>query len=208
MLLTLIKNSLKQLPLEQFKQFYVQSVGPLRNHLRRLSGMNGEDLEDILQETFLQAARSWHGLQDHQAALAWLMTIGRRQLFRFFDQKTKTRIFQGDLDTTDDRGMGKMDHLGTTPETIVSGQSTTRIIHDLIAGIADETKQLAIRRYYLEEWSLPEIAAAQNINASTLTTWFSRFRETARQSLEPNKDEATSRPSLVSKPKNPKRALI
>lgn len=182
MILTILKKSLHLLPMPQFKRFYMESVEPLRRHLRKISGMKGEDLDDILQETYLQALKSWDSLQDPQAALGWLFTIGRRQLFRHYDQTSKQRQRHDETrvedleETSADRSLN--------PESSVGEQNTTRVIADMISMIPDPVRRTAVRRYYLEEWSLREIAAEQGVNPSTITTWLSRFRDNARQQLQ------------------------
>ncbi len=182
MILTIIKKSLHLLPMPQFKRFYMESVEPLRRHLRKISGMKSEDLDDILQETYLQALKSWDSLQDPQAALGWLLTIGRRQLFRHYDQTSKQRLRHHEtpveeLEETSSDG-------SHNPESKMGEQNTTRVIADMISMIPDPVRRTAVRRYYLEEWSLREIAAEQGVNPSTITTWLSRFRDNARQQLQ------------------------
>jgi hypothetical protein len=48
--------------------------------------------EDVMQETLLRAWRSFDSLQDRGAAKAWLLTIARRELARFFERKRLNEV--------------------------------------------------------------------------------------------------------------------
>jgi DNA-directed RNA polymerase specialized sigma24 family protein len=63
----------------------------------------------------------------------------------------------------------------------------------MIDEIPDETRRRAVRLFYLEEASLPEVSAATGVKVSTLTTWLSRFRAAARKALGAGDGPATKR---------------
>ncbi|MBT8141354.1 MAG: sigma-70 family RNA polymerase sigma factor [Gammaproteobacteria bacterium] len=42
---------------------------------------------DVAQETWLRAWRSWDKLRDGKAAKQWVLTIGRREFYRFLDRR-------------------------------------------------------------------------------------------------------------------------
>lgn len=84
---------------------------------RTIVGYHGEDAEDLAQQTFINAWRSWHGF-DGRNVTAWLGRImvnlhinGRRRLQRFppplfmndFDVPTDMRKFDGQDDQTPER---------------------------------------------------------------------------------------------------------
>ena len=56
----------------------LEREGPRLLAFARRSCGDGSDAEDIVQETFVRAVRSWHQLEDPGQARAWLYAIARR----------------------------------------------------------------------------------------------------------------------------------
>lgn len=158
------------------REFYAATVRPLAAHLHRLGLKHPQDLEDVLQETYLQAFKSLSELQDAQAALAWLMTIGRRQMARHLERGKRGP------DTCDA-------DLTILPSSVVPADidldarrlcSEVRAVH---ARLSCPKRKLAIDLYYFQEVPLPEVVQVTGVGASTLTTWLSRFRQEVRAAL-------------------------
>jgi RNA polymerase sigma-70 factor (ECF subfamily) len=55
----------------------------------RLTAGNGEEADDIVQETFLRAYRSWHTYERGSSARAWLFTIARNVFLRARERQTR-----------------------------------------------------------------------------------------------------------------------
>ena len=73
---------------------------------RRISG-NREDIEDLVQETFLEALQSLEGIQFPESFGAWLSTIAKRVLRRWIQEKQKQGV-QVVLDATPKDESGQM----------------------------------------------------------------------------------------------------
>lgn len=158
------------------RAFYDATVRPLASHLHKLGLRNPQDLEEVIQETYLEAYKSLASLQDAQAALAWLLTIGRRQLGRHLERK-KRDVETAEVDTT----------VLPSPAAPVDGAldarrlvAEVRAVH---ARLACPKRKLAIDLYYFQEVPLPEIVERLGVGASTVTTWLSRFRQEVRAAL-------------------------
>jgi RNA polymerase sigma-70 factor, ECF subfamily len=162
-----------------YQEFYRKSFKPLVAHLRRLGITNQVDLEDIVQETYLEAFKSWGTLKDSAAAIAWLLTIGRRQMFKHFRKQIEKQNYIYDNFELDEL----VDETIFCPAEAMESRSITKSILKEISMIKDERKKQAIQLFYLEDADLTDIADETGVNASTLTTWFSRFRQEMRKTL-------------------------
>lgn len=164
-----------------FQQFYRESVNPLAAHLRSLGLRNQCELEDIIQETYLEAYKALDSLKDSTKAVSWLLTIGRRAFFRSLrlkkDQRSATHEQLEENALSDDNAPEADDLVHN------SGLCST-ILADM-AAIQDPTRRQVIVMFFLEEASLPEIHTATGIGTSTLTTWISRFRIKVKPKLQP-----------------------
>lgn len=185
--------------LDSYRQFYRRSLRPLAAHLRALGARDQQDLEDVLQETFVEAFRSWSSLKDEGARLAWLFTIGRRQLWQHRTRNKRHLCAHATMSGGAPEVMaeGAMErHIATeaasdavaasSDDTLVHAlhtQSLTKQIKVMIDAIPDVHKREVITLFYLNDLALPDISAATGIKTSTLTTWLSRFREQARRAF-------------------------
>jgi len=162
----------------RFQELYKTTVRPLGSHLRSLGLHDVQDLEDVLQNTYLEAHKSFHTLRDQQAALAWLMTIGRRQYHLHLSRKIRHRQYlsaqdQGSLEA----GGQLVDRKIKPADDALHNLSLCQPVVRKIDAIADPKRQAAVRMFFLEDRSLKEIAGLTTTNISTLTTWISRFRK-------------------------------
>jgi RNA polymerase sigma-70 factor, ECF subfamily len=69
---------------------YERVVGQMRQDLYRYAlwlSRNPAAAEDIVQESLLRAWRGFDGLQDEDKARQWLVTIVRREFFRFKERQ-------------------------------------------------------------------------------------------------------------------------
>ncbi len=160
--------------LAQYKSFYQQTFPMVLGHLRRLGVRSEEDLEDIVQETYAEALKSWSSLKDRQAAPAWVLTIARRQLARYIQKKTGREW----LSLDENRDVEDAEE--HTLEEKVDRHLLCEAVIDKIRQVNPPEKRNAIRQFYLEGSSLKEIAQSSGKKVSTLTTWLGRFRETIK----------------------------
>jgi RNA polymerase sigma factor (sigma-70 family) len=64
----------------------------------RTFGLQAADAEDVLQQTFVELARSLPGLRNPERLEAWLVTTARRAALRTRSaERRRTRLFGGDL---------------------------------------------------------------------------------------------------------------
>ncbi|HYX33344.1 MAG TPA: RNA polymerase sigma factor [Oligoflexus sp.] len=170
-----------------FHRFYLNQVKALRGYFRRLGVSRPEQLDDLVQDTFLESYRCWDNLRCAKAARSWLFTIGRRQLARMI-KKGRDLV----LDSSDDEILTQAGYTPAQPEHELHAQRVCKIILRRLTQTESNTKRQALTAYFLEEKSFREIELDMKIKLSTLTTWCSRFRHECLISIE--KDQAQSKP--------------
>jgi len=82
-------------------------VGQLRQEIYRYALWLSRDptvAEDVVQESFLRAWRGFKGLQDEAKARQWLVTIVRREFFRFRERQREETMDPGLLAEIADDG--------------------------------------------------------------------------------------------------------
>lgn len=82
-------------------------VGQLRQDLYRYAlwlSRNPATAEDVVQESLLRAWRGFEGLQDEAKARQWLVTIVRREFFRFRERQREETTDPGILAEIADDG--------------------------------------------------------------------------------------------------------
>lgn len=168
-----------------FQAFYEATVQPLARHLQALGLRDQQELEDVLQNSYLEAHKSFVTIKDQKAALAWIMTIGRRQYGRYVEQKVRQRtlFLEGSFDQEQAIGAAPDRRIVPSDERLIA-EGLCRQILNLISRIENPKRQLAIQLFFLEDRSLKEIASATDTNVSTLTTWISRFRSEVQSETE------------------------
>ena len=154
---------------QQFETFYRATIKPLAAHLRQIGLTNPADLEEVLQDTYIEAHKCLHTLQEEDKALAWVFTIGRRQFFKWLNLHKKEwgKRIESEVEAVSDAD--QMQGL--------SHRSLVAQVMESLSALQNPVKREAIRLFYLEEWSLKEISESTNTKVSTLTTWMNRFRE-------------------------------
>jgi len=181
----------KTLPSSSFREFYERTLPPLCRHLQALGLRYGEDLEDVLQNTYLQAHTSFHELREPRAELAWLFTIGRRQYARYVARRVRTRrVFADPCPDQDALAMDVADLRAALGDDELITKGLCKQILAIMEQVDRPVRRLALQLFFLEDLSLKEISEQTHTNVSTLTTWISRFRQQVQARLGPLGDEA------------------
>ncbi len=80
------RNMTKTENLPNFDQFS-HSFAPDLNRFLIWLCKDPDLAADVGQETWLRAWKSWHKLRDAKAAKQWVLTIARREFYRFLDKR-------------------------------------------------------------------------------------------------------------------------
>jgi len=125
---------------------------------------------DLVQETFLRAFRSFGKLRDPGAAKAWLITILRREYARTFERKVP--------DLTDIDGLELADPVVSEPDDSTEVKLLRKAMLEL-----DEKYREPIMLQVLGGFSCDEIAEQLGITRSAVMTQLFRAREKLKKAL-------------------------
>ena len=134
--------------------------------------------EDLTQETFMRAWRSFDSLQSEAAAKAWLFTILRRENARLYEK------YRPELDDIDDFESGLPDRQQLEPEQLVEVQLLHRAMDSLEPEYRDPLLLQVICGF-----SGDEIARMLDLNNNTVMTRLFRARNKLKALLNSNSPE-------------------
>ena len=126
--------------------------------------------EDVMQETFLRAWRSFDSLEHDHAAKSWLLTIARRELARVFERKR--------LETVDIEALSEMDAHALSASDDEEVQELRRAILQLDTGQREPLMMQVLFGY-----STGEIAQHLNLRLPAVLTRLFRARQSLRRQL-------------------------
>jgi RNA polymerase sigma-70 factor (ECF subfamily) len=146
---------------------------------RGFAGLDADDVEDVVQETFVRAFRHVTRLEHHGRFLPWLLTIARnRALTRLARRKLEAS-------TAAEFGREAEAHLvceteTPDPEADLELDVVRRVIASLPEGAEKETVQL----FYVEgKLSAREIADRLGVGKSAITMRLERFRAKVKKRI-------------------------
>jgi RNA polymerase sigma-70 factor, ECF subfamily len=155
-----------------------------REHRRRLFGhawqLTGDvpEAEDVVQETFLRALRSWRSYRERGRAGAWLLHIlvnvvrerGRRAtLYRWRIHPELTVRAGAGLDP------------GPSPEERLASAEAIRRALGALAGLTAELREVLVLRHF-EERSTAEVAEILGLPDATVRSRLKRARDAVLRS--------------------------
>ncbi|MDO8907706.1 MAG: sigma-70 family RNA polymerase sigma factor [Pseudohongiella sp.] len=129
--------------------------------------------EDLVQETFLRAWRSFDSLQSEGAAKAWLFTILRRENARMYER------YRPDMVDIDDVSIAEDDHNEPDQRQKLSE------LHEAIMKLEKEYRD-PLMLQIVGGFSGKEIADILDLNNNTVMTRLFRARSKLRVMLDPD----------------------
>jgi RNA polymerase sigma factor (sigma-70 family) len=175
----------------RFDELAMPLFHSLYNFARWLA-QNPNDAEDLVQETYLKALRSFDSFQPGTNFQAWIFRI-LKNTFLDLRAKPEQRMAQA-VDSEED-----LPPTSATPESLLIGRSETEAVRSAI-----EQLPLAFREVILlcdvEQASYREIAEILSIPMGTVMSRLSRARMTVRESLRSRSPQSSTRKFLSSSP--------
>ena len=183
--------SLRNLPVSEFEELAMPLVNSAYN-LARWLVQSDHDAEDLVQETYLKAFRSFRSFQLGTNFRAWLYCILRNTFL-----SSCNRLAAGSMISLDsDEEGADLPVENETPESIlmklVNSQQVQRAIEDL-PNIYRETLLLCD----VERMSYREISKALSIPIGTVMSRLARGRKAVRDSLRDTPNTTTRRLSQI-----------
>jgi RNA polymerase sigma-70 factor (ECF subfamily) len=145
--------------------------------LEGFGGLDQDDREDIVQETFTRAFRGVAGLKVAAAFEGWLYTIARNRALTTLERRQRQDRVQADLaqETTD--------AVPLLPAAL-HAEIDAGVVRELIAGLADGPEKETVTLFYVEgKLSAREIAERLGVGKSAITMRLERFRARVKREL-------------------------
>jgi RNA polymerase sigma-70 factor, ECF subfamily len=164
-------------PLAGFEELAMPLFEPLYNFARWLV-RNSNDAEDLVQETYLKALRSFASFQPGTNFRAWMFQILRNT---FLSSRSKLdRLMTVAMDSEEE---GAELAVNTeTPEVILMNRSNSQLVQRAIGDLPVHYRETLLL-CEVEEMSYQEIAEVLSIPIGTVMSRLARARRGVRQSL-------------------------
>lgn len=158
-----------------FEQIVMPHLNAAYNLARWLT-RNGDDAEDIVQEAFLRAFRSFETLQG-QDARAWLLAVVRNTCLTWLKKKGGAAAVE-----FDEQMHGAADDTPSA-ESVLLHEAALGSLHGCLEGLPVEFREVIILRE-LEELSYKEISDIARVPIGTVMSRLARGRKRLRQCLD------------------------
>lgn len=143
---------------------------------------NHDDAQDVVQEAAMRAFKYFSGFHGDDGRV-WLLRIVRNTFYslRQHDAAPKTE-FDEELHSLDDANGAWPEHAPTNPEALLMRQDCDRVVHQALAALPLEFREVVVMRE-LEELSYKEIAAIVGIPMGTVMSRLGRGRKLLAKNL-------------------------
>ncbi len=137
---------------------------------------NEEDAQDVVQEAYLRAFKSFSGFHGSNGR-AWLLTIVRNTSYTLLKKNKAV-----DLTTTFDEGIHTAGHESVSPATILEHSENAELIKEAMDELPVEFREILVLRH-LEGLSYKEIADIAQIPPGTVMSRLARARGKLKEYL-------------------------
>ena len=149
-------------------------------------GVDGRDVEDVVQQVYLTAYQKLDSLEDNRAAFAWFKRTATNKAIDHMRKSDNAPILNADYtnDTSDssDYIESLADDTLELPEDVVENTSTQQIIRGFIQELPKDQQKFLVARYFAE-MNAAQIAETFGIPAGTVRSQLSRARKTLQESI-------------------------
>lgn len=139
------------------------------------SKVRPEDVEDLVQNTFLACVESREAFRGDASSRTYLFAIARRLLYRTYRDRAKTDRL--------DFGVTSLHDLGPSPTAAIHDRQEQRLLLEALRRIPLDL-QIALELHYWEKLSGPDMAVALDIPEGTVRSRLRRARTALEAQLE------------------------
>jgi RNA polymerase sigma-70 factor (ECF subfamily) len=156
----------------RFERLILPHLGASYN-LARWVLHNAADAEDVVQEAYLRAFRSFDGYRGGDPR-AWLLTIVRNTCYTWLRQHRGLQAPQGD---EGDAGVAELpDNPAGQPEALLLREADAQLLRDALEALPLDFREAVVLRE-LEGLSYKEIAAVTGVALGTVMSRLARARK-------------------------------
>lgn len=149
-------------------------------------GVDGRDVEDVVQQVYLTAYQKLDSLEDNRAAFPWFKRTATNKAIDHMRKADNAPILNADYtnDTSDssDYIESLADDTLELPEDVIENTSTQQIIRGFIQELPKDQQKFLVARYFAE-MNAAQIAETFGIPAGTVRSQLSRARKTLQESI-------------------------
>ena len=177
---TTLIESVQRKDAEVFAELYEQTKKYVYYIILR-SGVSGDAVEDVMQETYMTVYHEAGGLKNTQAALAWMKQIAFHKAVDY-QRKNGRYQFTEEIEQYD-AAMENQPDTFPMPEDIMENKETQRLMQKIIDALPEEQRQIIIA-YYYNESTVNDIAEAMGMPVGTVKTKLYRGRNQIKDAVE------------------------
>ncbi len=168
--------------LKRFEEAMLPHLAAAYNLARWLT-RNSNDAEDLVQEAFLRAFKSFEGFRGGDGR-AWLLTIVRNTCYSWL-QANRAQ----ELTTAYDEAIHTVEDDSRNPEILLLESADNQLLKETLEELPLEFREVIILRE-LEGMSYKEIAGLVGIPVGTVMSRLARARERLERRLAPSIKES------------------
>ncbi len=168
-------------------QLYEAYAKPVWRNISRLTGSDSAAVADIVQETFLAAARSTRNFNPDRGSLwVWLWTIARRQVALYYrKQKPEILLSQAKQWWTslDGEKFDWIDAKADMPPDILESQELAALVRYALRELPGDYQTLLLAKY-VDNQPAERIAGRMNCSEMAVRSRLARARKAFRKAFK------------------------
>lgn len=141
------------------------------------AALDADEVEDVVQETFVRAFRRVAQLKEPAAFEPWLYAIARNRALTAVERKSTASKMKDALERED------VEPIDLVPASLKI-EAAAQVVRDVIASLPDGAEKETARLFYIEgTLSAREIAEREGVGKSAVTMRLERFRARVKRVL-------------------------
>jgi RNA polymerase sigma-70 factor (ECF subfamily) len=181
-----LAQGLREGRIEAWHALYEAYAGPVWQYVARLMGPGAADVADVVQETFLAAARSARTYHPERAHLwPWMVGIARNQValcYRKRQHQERIKRAVRWLATTGQTVICWLEHRQQTPPEAMAAAELATLVRAALSELPADYQGILTARY-LDGAGVEEIAAQDNTTATAVRSKLARARRAFRETF-------------------------
>ena len=144
---------------------------------RSFARLDADEVEDVIQETFVRAFRALKGLQQTAAFERWLLAIARNRALTLDARKEQSRRSVEQLS-------GETPHQAPALPPALALERESAVVRELVEEMVEGPEKETVRLFYVDgALSAREIADRMGVGKSAITMRLERFRAKVKREL-------------------------
>jgi len=182
-----IAKGLQQGEQQAWQRLYEAYAEPVWKNISRLMGNDSTVVADIMQETFLAAARSAKDFNPNRGSLrVWLWTIARRQIALYYrKQKPSTGLSQAQnwWAALDGTKFNWIDARVDMPPDILQSQELATMVRYALRELPPDYQMLLLAKY-VDDQPSDRLAERMNCSVVAIRSKLARARKAFRKTFK------------------------